>query len=87
MSVTIVPGPSEFDTMDNAVPFGTVGVWHTQSQLNDLSCFGAVCSYPLGKPQNVGDCGWIRCPRNCVLSHVAINMACSWLVAVASYEG
>ena len=23
---------------------------YTQSELHDLSCFGAVCSYPLGKP-------------------------------------
>ena len=36
------------------------------------------------KPQNVGGCGWTRCPRNCVLSHVAKDMACSWFVAVAS---
>ena len=38
------------------------------------------------KPQKVGDCGWIRCPRNRVLTHVAKDMACSWFVAVASYE-
>ena len=43
------PGRGECDTMDNAVPYGTVGVWHTQSELHDLSYFGAVCSYPLGK--------------------------------------
>ena len=38
------------------------------------------------KPQNVGDCRWIRCPWNRVLSHVAKDMAYSWFVAVASYE-
>ena len=27
------------------------------------------------KPQKVGDCGWTRCPRNSVLSHVAQNIA------------
>ena len=36
------------------------------------------------KTQKVGDCGWVRCPRNRVLSHVAKDMACSWFVAVAS---
>ena len=30
------------------------------------------------KPQNEGGCGWIRCPRNRVLSHVAKDMAYSW---------
>ena len=38
------------------------------------------------KPQKVGDCGWIRCPRNRVLGHVAKDMACSWFVAVASHS-
>ena len=50
MSITMPPGPGECDTMGSAVPYGTVGVWHTQSELHDLSCLGAVCSYPLGKP-------------------------------------
>ena len=49
--------------------------------------------YPLGvrignfegwKPQKVGGCGWCRCPRNRILSHVAKDMACSWFVAVGS---
>ena len=35
------------------------------------------------KPQKVGGCGWTRCPRNRVFSHVAKDMACSWFVAVA----
>ena len=48
------PGPGECDTMGSAVPYGTVGVWHTQSELHDSSCFGAVCSYPLGKVHLAG---------------------------------
>ena len=30
------------------------------------------------KPQKVGGCGWTRCPRNSVLSHVAQDTARSW---------
>ena len=30
------------------------------------------------KPQKVGGCGWSRCPRNRILSHVAKDMAYSW---------
>ena len=30
------------------------------------------------KPQNVGGCGWTRCPRNSLLSHVAQDTARSW---------
>ena len=30
------------------------------------------------KPQNVGGCGWTRCPRNSFLSHVAQDAARSW---------
>ena len=30
------------------------------------------------KPQNVGGCGWSRCPRNSFLSHVAQDTARSW---------
>ena len=41
------PGPGESETMGSAVPFGTVRVRHTQFELHDLSCFGAVSSYPL----------------------------------------
>ena len=29
-------------------------------------------------PQKVGGCGWTRCPRNWILSHVAQDTACSW---------
>ena len=38
------------------------------------------------KPQNVGGCGWSRCPRNRILSHVAKHMAYSWFVAVGSWS-
>ena len=34
------------------------------------------------KPQKVGGCGWSRCPRNRILSHIAKDMAYSWFVAV-----
>ena len=30
------------------------------------------------KPQNVGGCGWTRCPQNSFLSHVAQDTARSW---------
>ena len=30
----------------------------------------------------MGGCGWSRCPRNRILSHVSKNMAYSWFVAV-----
>ena len=33
------------------------------------------------KPQKVGGCGWSRCPRNLVLSHVAQDTARSWFWA------
>ena len=33
------------------------------------------------KPQKVGGCGWTRCPRNSVLSHIAQDMARSWFRA------
>ena len=33
------------------------------------------------KPQKVGGCGWTRCPRNSVLSHVAQDTARSWFWA------
>ena len=38
------------------------------------------------KKKKVGDCGWSRCPRNRVLSHVAKNVVYLWFVAVAGYE-
>ena len=34
--------------------------------------------YEAWKPQKVGGCGWTRCPRNSVLSHIAQDTACSW---------
>ena len=33
------------------------------------------------KPQKVAGCGWTRCPRNSVLSHVAQNTARAWFRA------
>ena len=30
------------------------------------------------KPQKLGGCGWNRCPRNRILSHVAQDMARAW---------
>ena len=38
------------------------------------------------KPQKVGGCGWSRCPRNRILSHVAQDMAYSWFVAVGIWS-
>ena len=37
------------------------------------------------KPQKVGDCGWTRCPRNSVLSHVAQETARSWFRCVGAH--
>ena len=37
------------------------------------------------KPQKVGGCGWTRCPRNWILSHVAQDTACSWFRAVGAH--
>ena len=36
------------------------------------------------KPQKVGGCGWIWCPRNSVFSHVAQDTARSWFWACLS---
>ena len=38
------------------------------------------------KPQKVGGCGWSRCPRNRILSHVAKDMAYSRFVAVGIWS-
>ena len=37
------------------------------------------------KPQNMGICGWTRCPRNRILSHVAQDTACSWFRAIGAH--
>ena len=37
------------------------------------------------KPQKVGGCGWTRCPRNYVLSHVAQDMARAWFRGVDAH--
>ena len=34
------------------------------------------------KPPKGGGCGWMRCARNCVLSHVAQGMVCFWFGTV-----
>ena len=34
------------------------------------------------KPQKVGGCGWTRCPRNRILSHVAQDTARAWFFGV-----
>ena len=38
------------------------------------------------KPQKVGGCRWSRCPRNRILTHVAKDMAYSWVVAVGIWS-
>ena len=38
------------------------------------------------KQQKVGGCGWSRCPRNRISSHVAKDMAYSWFVAVGIWS-
>ena len=37
------------------------------------------------KPQKVGGCGWTRCPRNLVLSHVAQDTARAWFRGVGAH--
>ena len=37
------------------------------------------------KPQNVGGCGWTRCPRNSFLSHVAQDTARAWFRGVGAH--
>ena len=37
------------------------------------------------KPQKVGGCGWTRCPRNSVLSHVAQDTARAWFRGVGAH--
>ena len=41
--------------------------------------------YEAWKPQKVGGCGWTRCPRNLVLSHVAQNTARAWFRGVGAH--
>ena len=36
------------------------------------------------KPQKVGGCGWTRCPRNPILSHVAQDTARAWFRGVGA---
>ena len=37
------------------------------------------------KPQKVGGCGWTRCPRNLVLSHIAQDTAGAWFRGVGAH--
>ena len=37
------------------------------------------------KPQKVGGCGWTRCPRNSVLSHVAQDTARAWFRGASAH--
>ena len=37
------------------------------------------------KPQKVGGCGWTRCPRNGILSHVAQDTARAWFRGVGAH--
>ena len=37
------------------------------------------------KPQKVVDCGWTRCPRNRILSHVAQDTARAWFRGVGAH--
>ena len=36
--------------------------------------------------EKVGGCGWSRCPRNRILSHVGKDMAYSWFVVVGIWS-
>ena len=46
---------------------------------------GSLGESEASKPQKVGACGWTRCPRNSVLSHVAQDTACSWFRAIGAH--
>ena len=37
------------------------------------------------KPQKVGGCGWTRCPRNRILSHVAQDTVRAWFRGVGAH--
>ena len=37
------------------------------------------------KPQKVGGCGWTRCPRNRILSHIAQDTARAWFGGVGAH--
>ena len=38
------------------------------------------------KPQKVGGCGWTRCPRNRILSHLAQDTARAWFWGVGAHN-
>ena len=78
--------------LDPVDPFGHPPVWAWACSLPQPSGprywgVGARLGKSEGsKPQKVGGCGWSRCPRNRILSHVAKDMACSWFVAVGIWS-
>ena len=41
--------------------------------------------FEASKPKKVGGCGWARCPRNSVLSHVAQDTARSWFRGTSAH--
>ena len=43
--------------------------------------YGGLGDSEAWKPQKVGGCGWVMCPRNSVLSHVAQDTARAWFRA------
>ena len=98
-SVTVAHGLGSFlrkviflPLLDPVDPFGHPPVWASACSLPQPSGprhWGL--GVPLGnsegwKPQKVGGCGWNRCPRNRILSHVAKDMAYSWFVAVGIWS-
>ena len=49
-------------------------------------CLGVCLGNSEGwKPQKVGGCGWTRCPRNRILSHVAQDTARAWFRGVGAH--
>ena len=46
---------------------------------------GLLGDFETWKLLKTGGCGWTRCPRNRILSHVAQDTACSWFRAVGAH--
>ena len=46
---------------------------------------GSLGDSEASKPQKVGGCGWTRCPRNRILSHVAQDTARAWFRGVGAH--
>ena len=50
-------------------------------------CLGvSLGNFETWKPQQVGGCGWTRCPRNSELSHVAQDTARSWFRGAGAHR-